>query len=413
MRGTGTSTVTTITEVTPPPARLLDLTRLASRAGRVMTGVDRVEYAYLDRLLQEPVPLFALVKTSLGYLLLDRAGCAEMKRRLDAQEWPDPDLLARTARRNDPARAGAEMALRRAACARALPARLGPMLRRHLPAGTVYLNTGHSNFSDRVIAALRQLPEARIAVLLHDTIPLDWPQFQRDGSVETFAAFLRRVGQSADLVICNSEVTRRDMLRHLSGQRTPQSFVAHLGVPRPMPGTAPQGPWTDGPYFVVLGTIEPRKNHALLLDIWRDLAPPAHLLICGQRGWRNEDVFAALDAGLPRVHELPGLTDAEIAALLRQSTGLLFPSHAEGYGLPPVEAAALGVPVLSAPLPVVQEVLGDNPVYADESDRYLWASRIRQMAKGYRAQPDEAVQERGAFTPPSWDAHFKAVLTLI
>ncbi len=407
----------TITEPDQPPARLLDLTRLVSRAGRVMTGVDRVEHAYLDRLLREPVPLFGLVRTSLGYLLLDGAGCAELLARLTTQDWPEPDLLARLARRKDPLRAGAETVLRRVTLSRAIPALLGPMLRRHLPAGTVYLNTGHTNFSQAVIDALRSIDAVRLAVLLHDTIPLDWPQYQRTGSAKRFAAFLGRVGAQADLVICNSEVTRTDMARHLGASSVPEAVVAHLGCTPPAPGTAAEGPWTGQPYFVMLGTIEPRKNHALLLDIWRDLAPPAHLLICGQRGWNNAEVFAALDAGIPNVHELPDLNDAQIAALLTQSAGLLFPSFAEGYGLPPVEAAALGVPVLAAPLPVLREVLGDIPIYADESDRYLWASRIRQMAKpiakGYRAQPDEAEATQAGFVPPTWDAHFKAVLTLI
>ncbi|NDV50693.1 glycosyltransferase family 4 protein [Yangia sp. PrR007] len=403
---------TTITE-TNPPARLLDLTRLVSRAGRVRTGVDRVEYAYLGRLLQEPVPLFGLVRTSLGYLLLDGAGCRALKRRLDAGDWPEPDVLGRLARRRDPRRAGAETALRASALARAIPATLGRMLRRHLPAGAVYLNTGHSNFSEQVVAALHRVEDSRIAVLLHDTIPLDWPQFQRAGSAQRFASFLQRVAENADLVICNSEVTRADMTRHLGPPLLPKTVVAHLGVQPHAIGIPPEGPWANAPYFVVLGTIEPRKNHALLLDIWRELTPPAHLLICGARGWNNTEVFAALDAGIANVHELPGLNDAEIAGLLARSAGLLFPSHAEGYGLPPVEAAALGVPVLAAPLPVLREVLGDIPIYADESDRYLWAARIRQMAKGYRAQPDEADATQAGYLPPTWDSHFKAVLTLI
>ncbi|MBE9636741.1 glycosyltransferase family 4 protein [Salipiger mangrovisoli] len=404
---------TTITEPDQPPARLLDLTRLVSRAGRGMTGVDRVEYAYLDRLLRGPVPLFGLVKTSLGYLLLDGTGCAALKARIDGRDWPEPDLLGRLARRGDPHRAGMETALRAAALGRSPAALLGRMLRRHLPAGAVYLNTGHSNFSEPVISALRGLAGSRLAVLLHDTIPLDWPQYQRAGSAQRFGAFLRRVGAHADLVICNSEVTRRDMVRHLGAESAPRAVVAHLGVTPSRPGVPPEGPWTGAAYFVTLGTIEPRKNHALLLDIWRELAPPAHLLVCGQRGWNNAEVFAALDQGVANVHELPGLDDGQIAGLLCQSAGLLFPSLAEGYGLPPVEAAALGVPVLAAPLPVLREVLGDIPIYADESDRYLWASRIRQMAEGYRARPDGKDATQAEYGPPSWDAHFKAVSTLI
>ncbi|APZ52794.1 glycosyltransferase family 4 protein [Salipiger abyssi] len=422
--------------ITTADPRLLDLTRLVSRAGRPFTGIDRVEYAYLDRLLREPGPLFGLVRSSLGYLLLDRAGCADLKRRIDGHDWPAPDRLSRL-RRLAPGRAGAETALRRVALARCLPRGLRRMLRAHLPAGMHYLNIGHTNLTDRVLSALRSVPGLRIAVLLHDTIPLDYPDYQGPGITERFHGFLLRMGRFADLVICNSAQTERDMRRHLDplGLR-PGSVVAHLGIDVPRPGEAPQGPWTGQRYFVVLGTIEPRKNHALLLDLWEGGAPlpeeaateragpffeylqkdegaEPHLLICGARGWNNDDVFARLDRGIPRVHELPGLEDGQIAALLAESAGLLFPSHAEGYGLPPMEAAALGVPVLAGDLPVLREVLGDIPVYASVSDRYLWAQNITRMAEDRRADPDSETRRSTAWQPPGWEAHFKTVLTLI
>ena len=66
-----------------PAARLLDLTRLVSRVGRgPLTGIDRVELAYLDALLRQPEPLFALVRTTLGYVLLDRPGALALHARL-------------------------------------------------------------------------------------------------------------------------------------------------------------------------------------------------------------------------------------------------------------------------------------------------------------------------------------------
>lgn len=399
-----------VTTRADPPARLLDLTRLVSRAGRPFTGIDRVEYAYL-RELSRTGPLFGLVRSSLGYLLLDQRGCAELKRRIDAADWPEPDLLARL-RRLDPGRAGAERALRSVALARCLPSGLGRVLHRHLPAGTHYLNTGHTNVTERSIAALRALPESRIAVLLHDTLPLDFPEHQAPGIPERFSGMLTRIGRHADLVICNSQQTEHDLRRHLPDSPA-ASVVAHLGIDLPEPTQPPQGPWQGRPYFVALGTIEPRKNHALLLDIWERDPPDAELLICGSRGWNNAEVFARLDAGIPRVHELPGLDDGQVAALLKGSAGLLFPSLAEGYGLPPIEAAALGVPVLASNLSVLREVLGDIPVYAPVTERYLWTQSIKTMAEDRRAGRGEAPGAAEAFAPPGWEAHFKTVLTLI
>ena len=133
----------------PIAARLLDLTRLVSRMGRgPMTGIDRVEHAYLLHLLDSEVPLFGLVRTGFGYALLDRVGMAGIARRVrGAEPLGEADLLARLAHRRNPVRARAEADVRRLALARAARPFLRQMLLRHLPAGTSYLNTGHANLT--------------------------------------------------------------------------------------------------------------------------------------------------------------------------------------------------------------------------------------------------------------------------
>ncbi|WP_146590486.1 glycosyltransferase family 4 protein [Puniceibacterium confluentis] len=392
-----------------PSARLLDLTRLIRRADRRMTGVDRVEFAYLEHLLTVPEPLYGLVRTSLGYLLLDFSGCAAVHERVAQGTWGPVDLPRRLHGGNTGRRQG-EADARRLAIARCLPPGLGRMLRRHLPERTHYLNTGHSNLTARVLRAVRQVSGMRIGVLVHDTIPLDFPQYQRAGTARKFAGFLQRLVQNADVVICNSAQTRGDVLRHAARwQAAPSCVVAHLGVPLPVPGVAPEGPW-EAPYFVALGTIEPRKNHALLLDLWDEMGATApHLVILGARGWENHDVFARLDRASPRVHELSGLQDGAVFALLAQSAGLLFPSHAEGYGLPPVEAAALGVPVICSDLAVCREVLGNIPIYAKVTDRYLWRQSIIALAKSQQTDKKQALE----FVPPDWQTHFNIVLRSI
>jgi len=87
---------------------------------------------------------------------------------------------------------------------------------------------------------------------------------------------------------------------------------------------------------------------------------------------------------------------------------LLFPSRAEGFGLPPIEAAALGVPVVCSDLPVIREVLGDIPVYLDATKRYQWKQITQSLLKGHRA--DKKLRAEGAFSPPTWDDHFNNVL---
>jgi glycosyltransferase involved in cell wall biosynthesis len=357
------------------------------------------------------------VRSSLGFVLLDRAGLAPLALRLrGAAEWGAADLLSWSARKSGEAVQRAESDLRRLARARCLPNRLGAMLARHLPRGTVYLNVGHTNLNDRVMWAVRRDMGGRVVVMVHDMIPLDFPDLQRPGSVQTFRNRMRLVALHADVILCNSGHTAARTRHHLSQWGpVPPCVVAPLGVDLPAPDARalPPGLPPDAPYFVALGTIEPRKNHALLLDMWEDWGPDAPtLVICGSRGWLNEDVFRRLDAlppGSP-VREVAGLDDPSVAALLAGAAALLMPSKAEGFGLPPVQAAALGTPVICSDLPVFREILGNIPVYVEESDRYLWKKTAESLLKGREAE--QARIRMQGFVPPSWEDHFDLVLPM-
>ncbi|MFL4469313.1 glycosyltransferase family 4 protein [Tateyamaria armeniaca] len=368
------------------------------RSGKVLTGVDRVELAYLTALLQDAVPVFGLIRSKIGYILLDQAGLAELRPYFSA-----PNASADTHHRDT------WRCARRCSIGRVPPVLLKPMLGRKMPAGFAYLNVGHSNLTERVLRTMRAL-DARITVLIHDVIPLDFPEFQRAGTVQPFAQMIARVGAYADLMIYNSQDTKMRTEAHLPVP--PQAIVSHLGtdVAAPAPDDIPAGLPIKAPFFVSIGTIEPRKNHAFLLDIWAEMGPDAPgLILAGGRGWNNEAVFARLDAlqSDGPVREVAGLSDGALAALVERSAGVLFPTHAEGFGLPATEAAARGVPVIVNDLPVMREILGDIPIYASVSDRYLWINKIKELAS---RGPDASKQQ--PFVPPKWDAHFKTVLRL-
>lgn len=402
-----------------PAARLLDLTRLVSRLGRgALTGVDRVELAYLDHFIagdaHQGLPLFGLVRTAWGHLLLDGRGAAGVAALAHGQQpLRRASGIARLLGRKDPLRAAAESTVRQLAL-RAAPDLALPVLLRHLPPGTVYFNTGHANLSARRLAALGRAGLRR-AVLVHDVIPLDHPEYTRPGIPAVFARKMAAVAHHADLVIHTTRDARQRTEAQLARLgRVPPGIVAPLGItlaaaaPVALPGFDPSRPW-----FIAIGTIEPRKNHAFLLDLWQTLAsrlPPdrlPQLIIAGGRGWNNDAVFRRLDTRPPGVIEAQGLPDGALSSLLQGARALLFPSFAEGFGLPPAEAAALGCPVIANPLPVLQEILGDYPVYLPVHDDYAWLETIMQAA----VKPPEQAGRR--WQPPDWGQHFNAVLNSI
>lgn len=402
--------------MTPPSAWLLDLTRTVSRLGRgPLTGIDRVELAYLQYLLTRPEPIFGLVRTALGFVLLNKDGARGVLHRIiGAQPLGQVDVLARLTNRHLPQNARAEADARRLALARCLPVRLTVMLHKRLPAGTAYVNVGHANLTMRVMRAVKSLPGGQAVVMVHDTIPLDYPQFCRAGMQRGFANKLAVVSAQADLVVHTALCTRALTEMHFArAGRVPLGVVAPLGTTLTPPDVAGLGSG-HRPYYVALGTIEPRKNLGLLAKVWRHLQeagrPVPHLFIIGNRGWESRTLFAEFDALAKggAVSLLHTLDDAAVSALLQDAEALLFPSFAEGFGLPPVEAAALGVPVFSGKLPVVVETLQDYPVYLDTSDVYAWVEAINHQLK-HRKQGRDA--DRQIRVPPNWPDHFAKVFS--
>ena len=403
-----------------PAARCLDLTRLISRVGRgPWTGIDRVELEYLARLRKADAPVYALVRARRGYALLDPHGVRLIEKFLLAltdhgknnlrPKMPGSSIAFRL-------RTGAM--LRRLATARARNGGLKNLLKQVLPPETTYLNVGHSNLSAEVLAGFRADRDAQISVFVHDTIPLDFPQFQREDTVLSFERKMRNVAKFADLIICNSRQTKLDVTRVMSDWgKVPPIVVAHLGVETATaaPQDLPRGIDLSRPYFVAVGTIEPRKNHAFLLDLWERFSPASdapQLFIVGRRGWKNESVFQRLDRRPANVSELNTLSDGAITALLQGSSGLLAPSHCEGFGLPALEAGALGVPVICNTLAVFREILSEYPIYADVADIYSWETMIRKLAVNSSSVNSLMQGTRVELAVPCWTDHFDQVLRI-
>lgn len=399
-----------------PPARCLDLTRSVSRVGRgPLTGIDRVEREYLRALMASDVPLFGLVRLVGGFAILNPDGVNALAARLNgAVGWGRPDVVSYLSRKLSKQRRCAEADVRRLAAKLTRKASIRHEIARVLPPGCSYLNVGHSNISPGVMAAIRSVEGARITVLIHDTIPLDFPEFQRPGTPQKFHDKLKTVARFADQVICISQHTQERVKAHLQDMgKTPKTQVAHIGVSLTKPDKQALPPGLDlkTPYFVTVGTIEPRKNHQLLLDLWERLSNtdnPPNLYVIGQRGWNNRTIFARLDQHPPHVRELNGLPDGAVSALIQGSCGLLFPSFAEGFGLPAAEAAGLGVPVICNNLSVFHEILGQYPIYADVADMYEWETTIKRLATncGSAKTPKQGVALAG------WKEHFDLILRI-
>jgi len=403
----------------------LDVTRLVSRVGAgPRTGIDRVEYAYLRELLSRTPPLFGLARTSTGFVMLNQYGLRALRARIDGTEpWGSADFEAKLSRRVSPSRRRAEADLRRFAVARSRKGGLSDLLALHLPAGALYLNTGHSNLDGTVFSAIRRVKDARSVVLVHDTIPLRRPDLQRPGTVARFDEKMSAVAEGADIVICSTEAERGHIEREIQRRGGRPKFVtAPLGIDVPVPGPFVQVAPPDGPFFAVVGTIEPRKNLQLLIRIWNRLADELRpsrvpgLCIIGRRGWEAPGTLACLDALKARcseVREYSALDDGAKGAIVSKARALLFPTLDEGFGLPPLEALALGTPVVCSDLRVFRETMGNAPVYADPADMYHWIGVVRDLAGDGDAMRADVRSRTQGLVLPTWQAHINRVLSTI
>lgn len=260
---------------------------------------------------------------------------------------------------------------------------------------------------------------AKFLCMVHDLIPIEYPEYARPAGA---AQHLKRIGtvvEHADGVIVNSAATGQSLERLQGGmKRKLEIWIALLGT-RDITGEGQ--PERATPYFICVGTIEPRKNHLLLLNLWRQMAETMdpssipRLVIVGRRGWENEQIVDMLDRcpALERhVEEINGCSDQRMYGLLRGARALLMPSFAEGYGMPVAEALSVGTPVIASDLPALREAGGNAPAFIDPLDGPSWKTHILDyFNKGplYASHIERVAQ----WHRPTWAEHISIVCDAI
>lgn len=372
---------------------LLDVSRLIWRLwrGRLSTGVDRVCLEYVRQYRHRSL---AVVQFNGQISVLSPADSDRLFEILAASEGKNRRRRLLT------------LGLRAVVKARRVPPQ----------PGMIYLNVGHTGLHEMTLPTWVEQAQARAFYLVHDLIPVTHPHFCRPGEAKKHAARMRHALESATGIIGNSQATLDQLARFASsvGLPMPPTIAAWIGGP-PVPLEL-QPKRLDRPHFVALGTIEGRKNHILLLEVWRKLvrtmgddAPV--LIIIGQRGWEAQAAVAILDDATElagHVRELGQANDEEVAAWLAGARALLMPSFAEGFGIPVIEALQLGTPVVASELHVYREVVGDIPTYLEPRDTQAWESVIT----AYLSDGDDRSRQLRAirrYAPPDWASHFANV----
>lgn len=224
-------------------------------------------------------------------------------------------------------------------------------------------------------------------VSVHDLTPVRFPEMCTADTLR-FPHLVRRAVEHGAHVHCDSATVAAEVLDWLgdgagAGDLAGRIHVVHPGIP-PLdlpPGTTVQP--TGPPYLLSIGTAEPRKDLPGLVRAFAELAgthPDLRLVIAGAPGWGTDALDAAV-AVLPgavraRIDRPGWIDDTERVRLLAGATVFAYPSLYEGFGFPPLEAMAMGVPVVATRAGSLPEVLGDACPLVPAGDPHAFASAV-------------------------------------
>ncbi len=263
-----------------------------------------------------------------------------------------------------------------------------------------------SDWLHRNLPALATQKRARgfaVAALCYDLIPVEHPHFFPPGVACAFREFWIGLLSITDLAIVNSLAVNRDLIAFCERENRPVPPSRRIALSdeaggRVVPSALPPE-LAPGRYALFVSTIEPRKNHRLLIDVWHALMrerrlqePPFALVFAGKTGWLVDDIMrdisASRSAGLP-IHHIDGPDDATLEALYMNAAFCLYPSITEGFGLPVVEAARRGKPMLISDGGSLAE-FGAIACVTPLARPRLWVDTIAQWISdpAARMQPD-------------------------
>jgi len=257
-----------------------------------------------------------------------------------------------------------------------------------------------------------------LTVTVHDTVPWSHPETLTRRGVHWHRKVITRAADRATAVVVPTGAVAAELARYAPG-RAPLRVIPHGVTTPPNPPNAEEiSRRLDLPdrYLLAVGTIEPRKGlDVLIAALGRYQGPPLPLLVVGAMGWGGVALSAIAAAhGLPpqRVRVLGRLPEDELAVVLRRAAVLAVPSLAEGFGLPLVEAMAVGTPVVHSDAPALVEVAGGTGLTVPRRDPAALAAALREALNdpaATAARVEAGLRRAEGF---SWDVAARAVWRL-
>lgn len=267
------------------------------------------------------------------------------------------------------------------------------------------------------VRSLHETEGVKVLGFVHDLVPYFMPELYWDGFPQSYIDCVNGMVETCDGLLLNSNNTRKDLLTYLpqSVQRVRNMYLVRLGDRFDFPDKQITRPafahdLDEGAFILCVGTIQPRKNHMLLLAVWRRLARSygdrcPTLVLVGKPGWHVGDLMYFLTRHpvlKTKVRVVEQVTDGELQWLYTRCWFSVYPSLYEGWGLPIAESLAAGKLCLASDASAMPEVGGPLVEYFSPHD----SGELFRMISRYLDDPaliaprEEAI--RTQFVPTSW-----------
>lgn len=270
------------------------------------------------------------------------------------------------------------------------------------------------HFPNFIIHPLRT---GRAVVTIHDLSFERFPDYTEKSNLARLRTRFSYTLRRADAIIAVSRFTRNELIE-LHGIPAGRITVIHQGV-RPPDSLIPEKSF-DFPYFLFVGTIEPRKNLTTLLDAWRiatgrkGTAWRHKLVIAGSPGWRCPPAEVQVEQrGLSdSVVILDYVPNNELSSLYAGATALVYPSVYEGFGLPPLEAMACRTPVIASDAASIPEATGDAALLLPPHNAEGFADAIIRVAEDEELRRELITRGLSRASSFSWEKTARETLLL-
>ena len=280
------------------------------------------------------------------------------------------------------------------------------------------------DYFDRILSFKRKF-QTKFVLLVHDLIPVYARETCDQGTARVFEEFMRRAARHVDHYLSVSEHTAKDLKR----------YIASLGLPEPNVTVTRNGSSFDEflpsdsylnevrsedvpvRFVLFVATIEGRKNHQLMLELWRRMLEegddPPYLVCVGRVGWKSDAFVAELietDYLNGKVLLLKDVSDTHLKLLYSRCLFTVFPSFYEGWGLPVGESLAAGKICVSSDRSSIPEVAGELGLYVDidNPEQSLTVIRMLISDAGFRRKLETKI--RREYQPVTWRSVAQAVV---